>query len=328
MSFKLGPSTVVNPSGKLFVDSSKWSVVFTDANRPTDASLGDVIFSSDSESLQVWNGSEWVLIGSTAGAAEYFIDSNTQTTITVPSSCNNIKIAGAGEGGAGGSTPAGPSTLGGYSGGGGGGSNIEGYIVNGSPLRGTTLFVSTLENAIVFAGPSTSSPKIFQADQGSGSTGGSVSVGSGIAGGNGGGGGSRDNRGGNGSSAGGTGGGGGGGGYGDNSPPRPGQPGGSGGSSSAGTSITPLGVGPASPWTITSQPGGAGGAAGQPGTFYTTGAQGGTSGGVFYQGGGGGAGGGIVINGVAYGGGGGGGGATGAVGSGAGGGAFIIIQFT
>jgi hypothetical protein len=323
MSFKLGPNTVVNSSRKLFVDSSKFSATFTNSDRPTDASTGDVIYNRDENVLQIWTGSAWVNIVETG--EEYFIDDDITTILNVPATCNTIRIAGVG---AGGNSSYVNSTTGGRGGGGGAG-NLSGYDYPGAPLRNSTIYVSTLSDAVVRR-ISASGTIIFDARSGtpgpSGGNGGVMTTGPGNNGGSGGVGGPRFVAGTPGVGASNAGaGGGGGGGYGDSSPPIPGEPGGNGGDVSVSNTIQPFGTGPAPSWTFSSGSGGSGGTS--QGAGQNSSGQGGPGSPVFYGGGGGGGGGGVVLNGTAYGGGGGGIAAYGIQTTVPGGGAFIIVQF-
>ena len=76
---------------------------------------------------------------------EYFIDDNNTTTLNVPANCNTIRIAGVG---AGGNSSYVNSTTG-SRGGGGGAGNLSGYDYPGVSLRGSTIYVSTLSDAVV-----------------------------------------------------------------------------------------------------------------------------------------------------------------------------------
>ena len=246
---------------------------------PSPASAGDVYYNTSENKLKLYNGSAWENVGGGAQGTT-FVDDGNSTPVFVPTICNTITIMGVARGGDGAS----PNGNGGGGGGGGGASNLSGYDVDGAPLRGATILVTTSGDAIVYSGSGTPSPKIFHAQAGengnnhtpfsptnsfhqggTGGEGGTMAVGPGTAGGDGGEGGDRylasPNISGTAGSPGGCGGGGGGGGYGNAEPERLGGNGGAGGNASVpGSLLTPNGTGPFAPFSApTAQPGLSGG---------------------------------------------------------------------
>ena len=259
---------------------------------------------------------------------EYFTNGN--ITIPVPGTVTMFKIAGVAAGSPGQNGPV--SSTSGSAGGGGGAGNLSGYEAPIPSVAGQTIYVTNHGPARVQRGDNVD---IWHAGQGSTSSGGVMLTGPGNSGGARGNPGGRQQAGGPGGNATNAGaGGGGGGGHGDGSG-DPGRSGGGGGTVTISNAITPMGVGPASPWTITGTSGGPGGGSQSAGPQAPNGgATGGSQPGGWpssANGGGGGGGGSVLIYNTAYGGGGGGFGANHPSGSGSGGsgrGGFVIIQMT
>lgn len=266
---------------------------------------------------------------------EYFYGPNTETTLLVSPGIKSIVIAGVAPGG---NAPSISGTSPGPGGGGGAG-NVTGHTINAQPLWDQTIYIkvpASPGSPVHVKTGSHSGTSLWEAGAGGpGMTAGQMIAGTGNAGGEGGGPPTGDP----GSPATGAGAGGGAGGahLGSNS-----GRGGAGGTGSVPSYLQPLESGPANPWTMLGQPGGAYGPTqsnpGQPAPY--NGAQGGRAGNPWpnYNGGGGGGGGGVVLN---YGGvyqsyGGGGGGMGSPHGSGThsapptiqeqGAGGFIIVQ--
>jgi len=266
---------------------------------------------------------------------EYFYGPDTEVSVLVSPAIKSIVIAGVAPGADGppvsGTTP-GP-------GGGGGAGNVIGHTINAQPLWDQNIYIkvpASPGSPVHVKTGSHSGTSLWEAGAGGPEkTAGQMIAGPGTSGGEGGHGSGDPGSQGVGAGAGG---GAGGGHLGANN-----GRGGTGGSGSVPSYLQPLESGPANPWTMLGQPGGAYGPTqgnpGQPAPHY--GAQGGRAGNPWpnYNGGGGGGGGGVVLN---YGGvyqsyGGGGGGMGSPHGSGTdstppdiqekGGEGFIIIQF-
>jgi len=120
--------------------------VYTTTQRDALASkaIGDVIYNSTDEELQVWDGSEWASVGGGGGSfptpvnQEYILIGNRGLNVSGQfrglSEYTSVKIAGCG---AGGSWGPGGSSSGGKGGGGGACTNIEGvsFPVSGNSIE-------------------------------------------------------------------------------------------------------------------------------------------------------------------------------------------------